>query len=125
MLQVEHSAILSTIIKLPFVINTLDLPILSGHFTQAYCTSKSVTITCTHPEASSDSLQLPPFSNLAKWEILGWSELFSLLTISYDMRNNISKLGDFPECVHYGCASLNKRSYAHDYTNEFGVLRVL
>ena len=35
MLQEEHSAILSTFIKLPFVIKTSVLPFfLSGHFTQ-------------------------------------------------------------------------------------------
>ena len=34
MLQGEHSAILSTFIKLPFVIKTLFCLFLSGHFTQ-------------------------------------------------------------------------------------------
>ena len=34
MLQGEHSAILSTFIKLPFVIQIFVLPFLSDHFTQ-------------------------------------------------------------------------------------------
>ena len=34
MLQAEHSAILSTFIKLPFVIKTFVLSFLSGRFTQ-------------------------------------------------------------------------------------------
>ena len=45
MLQGEHSAVLLTFIKLPFVIKIFALPILSGRFTQVlhryYCTSMS------------------------------------------------------------------------------------
>ena len=41
MLQGEHSAILSTFIKLPFVTKTFVLSILSGVLHRLYCISKS------------------------------------------------------------------------------------
>ena len=37
LLQVEHSAILSTCIKLPFAIKIFVCLLLSGRFTQVYC----------------------------------------------------------------------------------------
>ena len=95
-----------------------------------YCTSKGVTITYTHIKErllkrTVILCNCLPFQIGQKGAIRGWSEFFPLLTVRYGMSNNISKLGDFPECVHYGCASLHKRSYTHGYTNKFGVLRVL
>ena len=46
-LQGEHSAILSTFIKLPLVIMIFVLSILSGHFTQVYCTLLKVNFACS------------------------------------------------------------------------------
>ena len=42
MLLVEHSAILSTFIKLPFLIKIFVLSILNGSFTKFYCTPKEL-----------------------------------------------------------------------------------
>ena len=59
----EHSAILLTLIKLPFVIKIFVLSILSGHLRQVllYTHQRNTT------ETSSDSPQLRPFS---KWGLL-------------------------------------------------------
>ena len=54
MLQGEHSAILSTFIKLPFVLSVVVLSILSGSFTvlTTYLVNRKISRGCEHPFTS-------------------------------------------------------------------------
>ena len=73
MLQGEHSAILSTFIKLQFVIKIFVLSILSGRFTQVllYCTFDAAILpSCTTLINISEPYSLPPVIPIPRFLLL-------------------------------------------------------